>query len=396
MTCDLCVVGGCGRVGLPLAMCFADRGKRTVILDVNVDAVECVSAGKMPFMEEGADELLPRLISNGSLRATTDESVVSESNAVILVLGTPVDEHLNPSYSNLLRIVNRHLPLMHDGQLLVLRSTVFPGTSERIRDVIAESGKDIDVAFCPERIAEGHALTETFTIPQIVSAFNERGLARARELFSALNEDIVELTPEEAELGKLFTNVWRYIRFAIANQFFSIANDHGIDYYRIHAAITHNYPRVQDLPTAGFAAGPCLLKDTMQLAVYGHNNFFLGHSAMLVNEGQPDYVVACLKARHPLHSMIAGVLGAAFKANSDDPRESLAFRLRKLLEIECKEVLITDPYVKDDRISPLEEVIARSDILILATPHAVYKNLDLAGKHVVDIWNFFGKGGLIV
>ncbi len=309
--------------------------------------------------------------------------------------GRPWTSTSIPSYSDLLRVVARHLTLLHDGQLLVLRSTVFPGTSERVRDAVVESGKDIDVAFCPERIAEGHALAETVGLPQIVSSFTQRGLSRARELFSSFSSDIVELSPAEAELAKLFTNVWRYIRFAIANQFFSIANDHGIDYYRIHKAITHNYPRVRDLPTAGFAAGPCLLKDTMQLAAFGNHNFFLGHSAMLVNEGQPDYIVACLKARHRLHEMTAGVLGAAFKADSDDPRESLAFRLRKLLEIECRQVLITDPYVKDARIRPLDEVIGQSDILVLAAPHAVYKDLDLAGKRVVDIWNFYGKGGLI-
>jgi len=312
-----------------------------------------------------------------------------------MVLGTPVDEHLNPSYSDLQRVVGKHLPLFRDGQLLVLRSTVFPGTTGRVRDIIEQAGKDIDVAFCPERIAEGHALTENLRLPQILSGFSERGLKRARELFSALSDDIVELTPLEAELAKLFTNVWRYIRFAIANQFYSIANDHGLDYYRVREAITHNYPRAKDLPAAGFAAGPCLLKDTMQLATFSHHSFFLGHAAMLVNEGQPDYIVKCLKAHYDLHSMTVGILGTAFKGDSDDPRESLAYRLRKLLEIECRDVLITDPYVKDSRILPLGEVIDKSDILILAAPHSVYKNLDVGGKNIIDIWNFFGKGGLI-
>jgi UDP-N-acetyl-D-mannosaminuronic acid dehydrogenase len=392
---DVCVVGGCGRVGLPLGMCFAERGKRTVLLDINEEAVRQVSAGQMPFLEEGADVLLPRLLSEGGITATTDDSVISHSDSIIMVLGTPVDDHLNPSYSDLIRVVRMLVPQLHDGQLLVLRSTLFPGTSERVQSVIRETGKDVDVAFCPERIAEGHALAEISSLPQIISGFTPRGLGRARELFAVLTDDIVELSPLEAEISKLFTNVWRYIRFAIANQFYSIANDNGLDYYKLHEAITHNYPRAKDLPAAGFAAGPCLLKDTLQLAAFSHHSFFLGHAAMLVNEGQPDYVVKCLKDKYPLSTMTVGILGMAFKGNSDDGRESLAYRLRKLLEIECKQVLITDPYVQDSRIAAIDEVIEQADILILGAPHSAYRDLDLSGKDVIDVWNFFGNGGIV-
>lgn len=395
MEYDVCVVGGCGRVGLPLAMCFAKCGKQTVILDVNEAAVAKVSEGKMPFDEEGADALLPELIASGKLEVTTDDSVIGSSKAVIMVLGTPVDEHLNPAYAGLIRVVRAALPRFHSGQLLVLRSTVFPGTTERVQRIFKDAGLDIDIAFCPERIAEGFAITETFNLPQIVSGYTERALKRARELFSTFTDDIVELTPIEAETAKLFTNVWRYIQFATANQFFTIANDNGLDYYKLHDAITHNYPRAKDMPRAGFAAGPCLLKDTMQLAAFSQHRFFLGHAAMLVNEGLTDYIVKCLKDNHTLHTSTVGILGMAFKGNSDDPRESLAYRLRKLLEIECREVLATDPYIEDSRFLPLEEVVDRSDILIIGAPHSVYKELDLKGKHVVDVWNFYKNGGII-
>lgn len=395
MNHDICIVGGCGHVGLPLAICFAEKGKRVAILDIDEQAVSLVSSGRMPFKEQDADDLLKEAVAAGMLSAGAAPEMISESEVVILVLGTPVDSHLNPSFSNIIRMVQEHLPYFRDGQLLVLRSTVYPGTSDKIDRLLKEARLTVDVAFCPERIAEGRAIPETRELPQIVSGSSPDALRRARELFSVLTDDIVELEPMEAELAKLFTNAWRYIRFAIANQFYSIANDHGLDYYKIHQAITHNYPRAKDMPKAGFAAGPCLFKDTMQLAAFSNNSFFLGHAAMLVNEGQPAYIVNCMRQQYPLHETVVGILGMAFKADSDDPRESLAYKLRKILEIECKEVLIADPYVNDERIVPADQVVSRSDVLILGAPHRVYETLDVKGKPVIDIWNFLGKGGLI-
>lgn len=395
MKYDVCVVGGCGHVGLPLALCFTKEGRKVAIFDVNKQSVAQVLSGEMPFKEEGADELLKQALAKGLLDASASPEMVTESGAVILILGTPLDAHLHPSLSAISRAVKQCLPYFRDGQLIVLRSTVYPGTSEKIDRQLKDAGLNLDVAFCPERILEGHAIRETYQLPQIISAFTPEGLRRARELFSLFSSDIVELSPLEAELTKIFTNTWRYISFATANQFYSIANDHGLDFYKIRNAMMHNYPRAKDLPKAGFAAGPCLFKDTMQLATFDQNNFFLGHAAMLINEGQPTYIVSCLLDRYPLHEMTVGILGMAFKANSDDVRESLSYKLRKILEHECKQVLIADPYVADDRILPVEDVIDRSDILILGAPHDVYKNLDVKDKQVVDIWNFFGKGGII-
>ncbi|OFX13144.1 MAG: nucleotide sugar dehydrogenase [Armatimonadetes bacterium RBG_16_58_9] len=395
MRYDICVVGGCGHVGLPLAICFAKEGKRVVILDINEDAMAMVSRGEMPFMEEGAGELLKEAVASGNLTVSAAPEVISESAAVVLIMGTPVDAHLNPAFSVIIKAVQKYISYFRDGQLIVLRSTVYPGTSKRIDKLLRDAGLSVDVVFCPERIVEGHAVREIYELPQIVSAFSRRGLNKAKDLFAVFRNDAVELNPTEAELAKLFTNVWRYMKFAIANQFYSIANDHGLDFYEILRAITHNYPRAADIPKAGFAAGPCLFKDTMQLAAYSNNSFFLGHSAMLINEGFPAYVISRLKRRYPLQTMTVGILGIAFKADSDDKRESLAYKLRRMLEIECREVLVTDPYVKDERILPVEEVVARSDMLIVGAPHSVYKGLEVENKTVIDIWNFFGKGALI-
>lgn len=251
------------------------------------------------------------------------------------------------------------------------------------------------IAFCPERILEGKAMEELEKLPQIVSSFSEEGLNKSIDLFSLLTKDIVILDPMEAELTKLFNNVWRYIKFATANEFYMIANDYGLDFYRIYHAMTHNYKRAKDFPRPGFAAGPCLFKDAMQLGAFNNNNFYLGHTAMLINEGLPNYIVKSLKAKMTLSETTVGILGMAFKGESDDIRESLSYKLKKIMEVEANEVLCTDPFVKDDRLVSLEKVIKKSDVIIVATPHSEYKKLELKNKKIVDVWNILGNGGLI-
>ncbi len=394
-TYDLCIIGGLGHVGLPLSIMFASKGKRVCIYDINEESMRLVSNGVMPFKEEGAEEVLKSSLKSGNLVLSNDPNLISQSENVVIVIGTPVDEFLNPRLSEIKKFFDSYMDYFTEGQLIILRSTIYPGTAEHINKWLKDSGKSLDIAFCPERIAEGFAMIELEKLPQIVSSFTQSGIKRAKELFSLLTSDIIELEPTEAELAKLFTNVWRYIKFAVANQFFMIANDHGLDYYKIHKAITHNYPRAKDLPSSGFAAGPCLFKDTMQLASFHENNFYLGHSAMLINEGLPNYIVQSLKRKINLSDKIVGILGMAFKGGSDDKRSSLSYKLKKILQFECKDVLCTDPYIKESYFLDLEEVIDKSDVLILATPHEEYKNLNFKNKTIIDIWNFYSKGGLI-
>jgi len=205
----------------------------------------------------------------------------------------------------------------------------------------------------------------------------------------------VPMTPEEAELAKLFTNVWRYIKFATANQLYMMANDRGLDFERIRQGLALDYPRAADMPGAGFAAGPCLFKDTMQLAAYNNNNFALGHTAMAINEGLPLYLVARLEQRFDLSSMTVGILGMAFKGGSDDVRSSLSYKLKRLLAFKADRVLCADPYVTiDPDLTPLAEVLAQADLLIIAAPHPEYAALD-TGKPVADIWNVLGKGVVV-
>jgi UDP-N-acetyl-D-mannosaminuronic acid dehydrogenase len=230
------------------------------------------------------------------------------------------------------------------------------------------------------------------TLPQIVAARSDHAYKRAASLFERLTPSIVALDPEEAELAKLFTNSYRYIKFAAANQLYMMANDFGLDYERIRAAVIEDYPRAADLPSSGFAAGPCLLKDTMQLAAFNNNNFALGLASMQINEGLPLYLISKMASRFDLDSMTVGILGMAFKGESDDIRSSLSYKLKRILEFKADAVLTADPYVTvDPRLLPQEEVVARSDLLVIATPHPQYRSL-VTDKPVADIWNVLGSG----
>ncbi|MGZ4428324.1 MAG: nucleotide sugar dehydrogenase [Nocardioidaceae bacterium] len=391
-THDVVVIGGCGRVGLPLAVALADEGAAVLVHDVGEAAVRLVNDGELPFDEPGAGDKLKAAVVSGALSASTDPAVVSLAETVVVVIGTPVDEHLNPDPQAIPRTLEEHAEHLRDGQLLVLRSTVFPGVTRLVERLLAERGLAVDVAFCPERVAEGRAMTELYTLPQIVSGRDRRTRARAAALFGRLTTQIVEMEPEEAELAKLFTNTWRYIKFAAVNQFYMIANDLGLDFERIRAGLAQGYPRAADMPSAGFTAGPCLFKDTMQLAALDDNNFVLGHAAMLVNEGLPLYVVTRLARRHDLADLTVGILGASFKAGSDDTRSSLSYKLRRILAFKARRVLTTDPYVTSDpSLVPLDQVLAEADVLVVATPHPEYRDI-VTAKPVVDVWNVLGQG----
>ena len=389
---DVVVVGGCGHVGLPLAIALADRGGRVGIYDVSEAAVEVVTGGGLPFAEPGAADVLKRVVAEGRLAASVSPEIVATAEYVVVVIGTPVDEHLNPDQIAIPNALAGCAPYLRSGQMLVLRSTVYPGVTALVEKMIAGLGVRIDVAFCPERIAEGKAMTELFELPQIISSRTPRGMNRASALFSRLTGTLVPMTPEEAELAKLFTNAWRYIKFATANQLYMMANDQGLDFERIRQGLILDYPRAADMPGAGFAAGPCLFKDTLQLAAYNNNNFALGHTAMTINEGLPLYVVHRLAQRFDLAQLTVGILGMAFKAGSDDIRSSLSYKLKHILAFKAGAVLCTDPYVTTDlHLRPLDEVLTEADLLIIGAPHPEYADL-ATDKPVADIWNLLGHG----
>ena len=379
----ICIIGGCGHVGIPLGLAFASKGKDVELVDVNPSAVEAINAGKLPFKEEGAEALLKAHIGK-NLRATADAAIVKEQDVVVFVTGTPVDEHLNPKIHDVVKVLDAYLPLLSKRQLIVLRSTIFPGVTRIVEEKLKSKLGVANLAFCPERIVQGKGIEEIFNLPQLVSGVNKKAENAAAALFASIAPKIIRIKPEEAELAKLMTNAWRYLEFAIANQFYMMVEKQGLDFYRILEAMKEDYPRAKHFARAGLAAGPCLFKDTMQLSAFHSNEFFLGHSAMLVNEGLPNFLVSQLEAKMgPLKGKKIGIMGLAFKADNDDIRESLSFKVKKLLEMKMAEVLVTDEYVPG--AMPLKRFLKDADGVILGVPHSAYRKLKIK-KPFVDCW----------
>lgn len=390
------MVGGAGHVGIPLVLAFAEAGLTVNINDLNEATLATLRSGKLPFIEHGAAPLLASALANNKLIFSSSPSEISRVGPVIVTIGTPVDEFLNPVQKAVQDCIDDLLPHIADDQLLVLRSTVYPGTTAWLDSYLKQLGRKLKVAFCPERVVQGHGIKELRMMPQIVSGMTKQAEEEAVALFSKIAPELVVIKPIEAEFAKLFSNAYRYIEFAATNQFYMIAKSAGADYHAIMQAMKHNYPRLKSLPGPGFSAGPCLFKDTMQLAAYARNQFGLGHAAMQVNEGLVLQLVDDLRRAYDISTMTVGLLGMAFKAEIDDTRASLSYKLKRTLQMSAREVLTTDPFVTTDpAILPLEQVVGRSDILILCTPHSAYTTADLKGKPVVDIWGFLKNANIV-
>jgi UDP-N-acetyl-D-mannosaminuronic acid dehydrogenase len=393
---DITVVGGAGHVGIPLVLALAEAGLRVNVNDLNQTNLDTLAAGELPFIERDAQETLAKALAAQRLVFTSSPDLISTGGPVIITIGTPVDEFLNPVRQVVQDCIDWMLPALKDGQLVVLRSTVFPGTTEWLASYLEGKGRKLEVAFCPERVVQGNGLTELRGMPQIVSGCTPEAEDKAAALFERIVPEVVRVSPAEAEFAKLFSNAYRYIEFATTNEFYLVAKSAGVDYQRVLQAMKHNYPRAQSIPRPGYAAGPCLVKDTMQLTAFARNQFGLGHAALLVNEGLVLHMVDDLKRRYDLAKMTVGLLGMAFKAEIDDTRASLSYKFKKVLSGLARSVLTTDPFVTTDPdLTPLDEVIDQSDVLILCTPHAAYRQADFKGKPVLDVWGHLEGANVI-
>jgi len=393
---DVTIVGGAGHVGVPLVLALVEAGLRVNVNDLNKDSLEALHAGRLPFIEHGAENVLSKALVNQRLVFTHTSDRISTGGPVIITIGTPVDEFLNPVRKVVQDCVDALLPTLADGQLVVLRSTVFPGTTDWLASYLKTRGRSLKVAFCPERVVQGNGLKELRNMPQIVSGTTPDAEREAAALFERIAPEVVVVSPMEAEFAKLFSNAYRYIEFAATNEFYLVAKSAGVDYQRVLKAMTHNYPRLKGMPRPGFAAGPCLVKDTMQLSAFARNQFGLGHAALLINEGLVLHVVDDIKRRYDLAGITIGLLGMAFKAESDDIRASLSYKFKKVLSGQARAVLTTDPFVTTDPdLRPLDDVIAGSDLLILCAPHAAYRDADFKGKPVFDVWGHLHGANVI-
>ena len=378
------IVGGGGRAGLPLALALAEAGHSITIVDKDEDRVSKINDRIMPFYEKDAASAL-RKYSHDELSAEIENEKISGSDVCILIIGTPVNSDGSPSTNTLLAVVSELIKYLHSTKLLMLRSTVYPGITEEISNLLSDHGLNTLVSFCPERIAEGVALDEIKILPQIIGASEERAYQLSEEVFKEVTPKLIRTSLKEAEIGKLFTNTYRYFKFAIANEFFKICVDQEINWENVWYSIKEDYPRAKDLPLPGFAAGPCLVKDTMQLDYFTKNHFDLGKISIKTNEEMPDYIINLLKDKYDLKNMTVGILGMTFKADIDDFRSSLSFRLENGLQKVAKKVLCSDEMLQKDGFISSGELVLASDLVIIATPHSSYAGLEISAP-LVDIW----------
>lgn len=387
-------VVGMGRVGLPLAVAFARAGLRIRGLEVDESRRKTIELGKMPFHEPDADQALGEAVAAGRLSVYgAPEDVIPGADAIVMSVGTPLGADLRPDYQQLRAALERFAPHLRAGQLLVQRSTVSPGTLQKVvRPYLAERVPQIAdrllLAACPERIAEGKAIQELGSLPEIVGGVDEESGEAASALFRVLNPDKpIHLTdPTSAELAKLFTNVYRYVNFALSNEFALLAEYYQSDAHQVIRMVNEGYPRA-DVPLPGPAGGPCLSKDGYFLVEeLSLPDFVL--LAWKLNDSAPAYIVRRLVGRLADHGLAiqgtpVAVLGRTFKRDSDDERQSPALRIIQILEREGAEVRTHDPFVPGPT---LDDVLGGARAMVLATNHSFYDDLDPmeAGRLMAD------------
>jgi len=391
-------VFGIGRVGLPLAIYFAEHGQQVIGVDINADVVNNLQKGIMPFYEEGAEELMKKHINKLFTVTTNSQEAVKKSDVLILTLGTPVDEHINPVFSQIEKVLINIAPHLQKNQILILRSTVSPGATEYLKRFIEKNtkfkvGSDFFLAFCPERIAQGFSLEELKEIPTIIGSLDKESAKRAEAVFRAFSDKIMHTDARSAELAKLFTNMYRYINFAIANEFMMLADAHERSIYEIIDLVNKDYKR-GGLKVPGLTAGPCLFKDGFFLINKIPFTELIMNSWKL-NESVPAYLIEKIKKTKNLENAKAAILGLTFKKNSDDTRNSLSFKAKKIFLAEGAQVALHDPYINSESI---DKILEGADVVFIAMNHDFYRDMDkdmLKSKVkkdalICDIWNMSG------
>ncbi len=384
---DIGIIGGAGHIGLPLGILFADKGKRVILYDKDKKNLDKINNLKMPFMEEGAQKLLKK--NKKLIFTTTDKKLLINTKVIIVCIGTPV-KNSKPDLSYFLKMFKEVKKYINPKNLLVIRSSIYPGTYNKVQKLIGK--KFQNVSYCPERVVQGKSISELPNLPQIIAGSSKKSISDSKKLFKLICSKTIITSVIEAELIKLFSNAWRYINFSISNQFYFISENLGIDFNKLRSNMIEGYNRNKSMPKAGFAAGPCLYKDTAQLNAFFKNSFTLGVEAIKINQGFPKFIFNKIKKKFKdnLKNKKIGILGAAFKSDIDDIRDSLSIDLYHFLKKKGLKVSISDDYYYSDKIIDKKKLIMNSDIIILGVPHSSYKKIKIPkNKFLVDSWGFF-------
>ena len=387
---NISIIGGAGHVGLPLGLIFSSKGFKVSLIDKHIDNNKKINSGKMPFLEENSQILLKKMIKQKKIKASNQLNHVINSKYIIVCIGTPINKKLNPSLRNFVNFFHQLKKFLKKDQIIIIRSSIYPGICNKIYKIIKKKCKNI--SYCPERIVQGKSISELPKLPQLVSGKNKKAITESGKLFKKVCRKIIYTKVIEAELVKLFSNAYRYINFSISNQFYMICQNQNLDFFKIRKIMRDGYLRNANIPLSGFTAGPCLLKDTMQLSSFYNHKFLLGHSAMSINENIPNFIIKKLEEKFNLRKKIVGVLGLTFKSETDDIRDSLSMKLIRILKLKKIKTLQSDEFYKNKKNIDKKELVKRADIIILSTPHKAYKKLKIKkNKILIDVWGLIGK-----
>ena len=386
----VCIVGGAGHIGTPLGLALSSKGYNVILIDKNKENIKKINHGIMPYIEEGCAKLLKKMISRKKIVATLELNEVKKCKYIIVCLGTPINKRFEPNLKNFISFFYSLKKYLNRNHIVIIRSSIYPGICNKVFNIIKSYCKNL--SYCPERIAQGKSLKELPKISQIVSGKNTKSILESGKIFKKICGKIIYTKIIEAELIKLFSNAYRFINFSISNQFYMMCKNQGLDFFKIRNLMRDNYKRNANIPSAGFTAGPCLLKDTMQLSSFYNHKFSLLHSARSINENLPIFIINKLSEKYDLRKKIVGILGLSFKAENDDIRDSLSIKLLNYLKSKKIRTLQSDEYYKDKNNIDKNLLVKKSDIIIVSTPHKAYKNLKINKKKVlIDIWGFVEK-----
>ncbi len=389
MKADIVIIGGAGHIGLPLGILFANKGKSVILYDKDKKNIDKINNSEMPFLEDDGERLLKK--NKKKIFATTNKEFIKYARAVIVCIGTPV-KNSKPDIKFFFKMFKEVKHLLNPKKPLIIRSSIYPGICLKVQNFLGKKFQNI--SYCPERVVQGKSIEELPKLPQIISGVSDAAITSAKKIFKLICKKIIVTSVLEAELIKLFSNAWRYINFSASNQFYMICEKYDINFHKLRNNMIDGYDRNKSIPKAGFAAGPCLYKDTAQLNAFLKNEFTLGKVATEINTSFPKIIYKKMlnKYKKGLIKKKIGILGMAFKSDIDDTRDSLSMDLLNYLKSKKLSVNISDHFVNMKGIIKASELIKKSDIIIIGSPHSKYKNLKIPkNKFLIDSWGLFEK-----
>jgi UDP-N-acetyl-D-glucosamine dehydrogenase len=402
---------GAGYVGVPLAQVFAEAGRAVLLVDVERRVVESINRGES-HIEDVPPETLAALVEQGLIRATSDYDELRDADAILIALATPLTKQREPDLSIVTTAVRGIAERLRRGQLVVLESTTYPGTTREVVQPLLEeisgleAGKDFHLAFSPERVDPGNDEWSTKTVPKIVGGVDEESTRRAAELYGSVVDTVHQVSsPEAAELTKLLENIFRSVNIALVNELAQLCERMGIDVWEVvDAAATKPFGFMSFKPGPGLG-GHCIPVDpfylTWKAREYGFSTEFV-ELAGKVNEGMPYYCRSLISqalnhgAQRSLKGSKVLILGVAYKADISDVRESPALKIMELLENAGADVCYHDPHVPslDGKESAALDPAAYDCVAIVTAHSSIdYEHVVGEARVVVDLRNATGASG---